>query len=344
VKVPRPSYALTLPKTEAKDDKRVVLSNKSASLVDIGDGVAALVFHSKMNSIDFDITGLMMKAVDAVQKGFQGLVIANEGGNFSAGANIKVMLEAIHAQKWGDIDRLIREFQGALQMVKFAPFPTVSCPYGLTLGGGCEVALHTGWRVAAGETYAGLVEMGVGLIPAGGGTKELALRAYDLVSLGERVDPMPFLQRAFLLIGMAKTSSSGHEAVEMGLFPQTTKVSLSRDHLTTRAKQLVLQQAAEGYVPRQAARGVKVVGDPGIQTFKLALYNMVEGKQITPYDAFVGERVATVLCGGEVDAGTTVDEQWFLDLECRVFVELCQQKNTADRIEHMLKTGKPLRN
>jgi 3-hydroxyacyl-CoA dehydrogenase len=344
VQAPKQAHLHRLPQFENKDDKRVVSSNKSASLVDIGDGVAALVFHSKMNSIDFGITELMMKSVERVQKDFQGLVIANEGGNFSAGANLKVILESIQTQKWGDIDRLLREFQGALSMVKFAPFPTVSCPYGLVLGGGCEVALHTTWRIAAGETYAGLVEIGVGLIPAGGGTKELALRSYELMSLAERGDPMAFLQRAFLLIGMARTSSSGHEALEMGLFPQTTKISLSRDHLTERAKRLVLGLSAEGYVPRSPATGIKVVGDPGIQTFRMMLYNMVEAKQISAYDALIGEKIATVLCGGEVDAGTAVDEQWFLDLERRVFLELCKQKNTADRIEHMLKSGKPLRN
>ena len=344
VQIPKPAYLHRLPQFENKEDKRVVMSNKSASLVDLGDGVATLVFHSKMNSIDFGITDLMMKSLERVQKDFQALVIANEGGNFSAGANIKVILEAIHAKKLSDIDRLLREFQGALSMAKFASFPTVSCPYGLTLGGGCDVALHTSWRLTAGETYAGLVEMGVGLIPAGGGTKELALRAYELMGLTERGDPMPFLQRAFMLIGMAKTSSSGHEAIEMGLFPATTKVSLSRDHLTERAKRLALGLVSEGYVPRSPATGIKVVGDPGIQTFRMMLYNMVEGKQISPYDAVIGEKIATVLCGGEVDSGTVVDEQWFLDLERRVFLELCQQKNTADRIEHMLKTGKPLRN
>lgn len=345
VTLPVVPAAYHLPQTENPEGKGVVMSNRSASLVDIGDGVAALVFHSKMNSIDFDITGLTIKAVDKVKNNFDALIVANEGGNFSAGANIKVILEAIHAKKWNDIDRLLREFQGALSMLKYAPFPTVSCPYGLTLGGGCEVALHTTWRLAAGETYSGLVEIGVGLLPAGGGTKELALRAYELASYGERVDPMPFLQRAFQLIGMAKTSSSGHEAVEMGLFPfATTRVSLARDYLAQRAKNLALGLVREGYVPRAPITGIKVVGDPGIQTFKLALYNMVEGRMISAYDAFIGERVAAVLCGGEVDAGTVVDEQWFLDLERRYFIELCQQKNTADRIEYMLKNGKPLRN
>lgn len=342
--VPKPDWSFNLPKAETKDDKRVVMSNKGASLLDLGDGVACLTFHSKMNSIDFDIIGMTMKAVEKVNQGFQGLVIANEGGNFSAGANIKMILEAIQTKKWGDIDKLLREFQGALQMIKFAPFPSISCPYGLTLGGGCEVSLHTTLRVASGETYTGLVEAGVGLIPGGGGTKELALRAYEAIQTAERPDPMPFLQRAFLLIGMARVSGSAHEAVEMGLYPQTTEISLSTEHLTARAKRRILGMVRDGYQPKLPATGVKVAGDPGIQTFKMMLYNMVEGRQISPYDALIGEKVATVLCGGEVDQGTAVNEQWFLDLERRVFLELCQQKNTADRIEHMLKTGKPLRN
>ncbi len=343
--VARPSWSFSLPKFENRDDPRLVLSNKSASLVDLGDGVACLSFHSKMNSIDNDITDMMMKSIAKVNQNFDALVIANDADAFSAGANLKMIVEAIHAEKWDDIEKLLRTFQGAMQMVKFAPFPTVTCPHGLTLGGGCEVALHGAVRIAAGETYAGLVEAGVGLIPAGGGTKELALRAYELMSLAERGDPSPFLQRAFMLIGMGRTSSSGYEAVEMGLFPAaTTHVSLASEQVTARAKRTALAMVKDGYVPKLPATGVKVWGDPGIQTFKMMLYNMVEGRQISPYDAVVGEKVATVLCGGAVDPGTAVDEQYFLDLERRVFIELCKQPKTRERIEHMLKTGKPLRN
>lgn len=342
--LPSPAYLHHLPQRESKDDKRVVLSNKSASLVDIGDGAACLVFHSKMNAIDFDIIDMIMKSVAKVQTSFDTLVIGNDAPNFSAGANLKMIGEAIAANKLGDVERLLREFQGALQMVKFAPFPSVACPAGLTLGGGCEVALHTTHRVAAGETYAGLVEAGVGLVPAGGGTKELALRAYELMAYAERSDPMAFLQRAFLLIGMGRTSSSGQEAVEMGLFPSTTTVSLSKEHQVEKAKRWGLALAAQGYVPRLPASGIKVLGDAGVQTFKMMLYNMVEGRQISPYDAKVGEKVATILCGGEVDAGTAVGEQWFLDLERRTFLELCRETKTAERIDYMLKNGKPLRN
>jgi 3-hydroxyacyl-CoA dehydrogenase len=337
-------WSYRLPTSENKDDPRVVMSNKSASIVDIGDGAACLVFHSKMNSIDFDIIEMTQRAVAKVQTHFDALVIGNDAPAFSAGANLKMIAEAIVAKRWSDIDRLIRAFQGSLQLVKFAPFPVVSAPRGLVLGGGCEVALHTALRVASGETYAGLVEVGVGLIPGGGGTKELALRSYEFMSLTERGDPMAFLQRAFMLIGMARTSGSAHEAVEMGLFPATTEIALADERVIDLAKGRALAMAQDGYVPKTPAKGVKVVGDPGIQTFKMMLYNMEQGRQVSPYDAFIAERVATVLCGGEVDPGTAVDEQWFLDLERRVFIELCQQTKTAERIEHMLKTGKPLRN
>jgi 3-hydroxyacyl-CoA dehydrogenase len=344
VPVPTPSWNYRLPQSENKADKRVVLSNKGASIVDVGDGVATLTFHSKMNAIDHDLIEMMQKAVAVVHSSFDGLVIANDAANFSAGANLKLILEAITSKKWEDIDRLLRNFQGALQLIKFAPFPSISCPVGMTLGGGCEVALHTTERVAAAETYAGLVEMGVGLIPAGGGTKELALRSYELAEAAEKGDPMQFLQKAFFLIGMARVSSSAHEAVEMGLFPRTTSISLSREHTMDMAKRHVISMVRDGYIPRSPVTALKVVGDPGIQTFRMALYNMAEGLQISQYDAFIGTKVATVLCGGEVDGGSLVSEQYLLDLERKVFIELCQQEKTAARIESMLKTGKPLRN
>ncbi len=231
-----------------------------------------------------------------------------------------------------------------MQLLKYAPFPVIACPHGLTLGGGCEVSLHADTQLVAGETYAGLVEVGVGLIPAGGGTKELALRAYDLAAMGERTDPMSFLQKAFMLIGMAQTSTSGYEAIEMGLYPNTAKTTLSKDRQTAQAKFLAIEALQMGYRTPTPRTGIKVEGDPGIQTFKLMLYNMVQGLQISEYDAFLGEKIATILCGGEVDRGTLVDEQFFLDLERNIFVDLCKNQKTEARIEHMLKTGKPLRN
>jgi 3-hydroxyacyl-CoA dehydrogenase len=322
-----------------------VLESKSATLKDLGDGVACIEFHTKMNAVDRLMLETMQKSVATVTRDFDALVIGNEADNFSAGANLKEIAELIHKKDFTTIDTFIREFQGTMQMIKFAPFPTVACPRGMVLGGGCEIALHATLRLAAGETYAGLVEAGVGVIPAGGGTKELALRAYDFASMAERGDPMHFLQRAFLLIGMAKVSTSGFDAYEMGLLPQgTTIVTLARDHQIAQAKQEALHLFRRGYVPAQPRLAVSVVGDPGIQTFKLMLYNMVEGRQISRHDALVAEKMATVLCGGEVDPGCMISEQGFLDLERRGFVELCREPKTLERIEHMLKTGQALRN
>lgn len=342
--IPRSPHLFYLPRFENKEDKRVVLSNRSASLVDIGDGVACLTFHSKMNAINTEITELAMQSVGKVKENFDGLVIANDGDVFSAGADLKQILGAIQANRFEDIENLLRQFQGAMQMIKYAPFPSVSCPQGLVLGGGCEISLHTTRQLLAGDTFAGLVEVGVGLIPAGGGTKELALRAYKLMELAEQGDPMPFLQRAFMLIGMARTSTSGLEAIEMGLYPQTAAVSISRDHQIYRAKKMVLEMTERGYAAPIPEEQIKVVGDPGIQTFKMMLYNMLQAHQVSPHDALIGEKIATVLCGGEVDAGTMVSEQYLLDLERRMFLELCRETKTQERIEHMLKTGKPLRN
>ncbi|MCX6117784.1 MAG: 3-hydroxyacyl-CoA dehydrogenase/enoyl-CoA hydratase family protein [Proteobacteria bacterium] len=344
-KIPQASHLYRLPRFQNEKDSRTVMSVKNASLVDIGHGVACLTFHSKMNALDSSIVEFMMKAIAKTSEGFHGLVIGNEGDAFSAGANLKEVLDVINKKDWTQLNRFIRTFQGAMQLLKFAPFPSVAATHGLVLGGGCEVALHCSHRIVSGETYAGLVEIGVGLLPAGGGTKELALRCYDAMSVTERGDPMAFLQRAFLLIGMARTSSSGHEAIEMGLFPgATSTISLSRDHIIERAKAQVLHMTACGYAPPTPRSEIKVLGDPGLQTFKMMLYNMKEQKQVSAHDALIAERVAKVLCGGEIDGGLAVSEQYLLDLEREAFVELCQTEKTQARIEGMLKTGSPVRN
>jgi 3-hydroxyacyl-CoA dehydrogenase len=344
VEVEKKSYQYFLPKFQNKEDRRVVASNKSASLVDLGDGIACLTFHSKMNTLNDDIIELTQKAVATTQEHFNGLVIGNEGDNFSAGAYLVSFVELIEKKDFKKIDEVIRAFQGTMQLIKFAPFPSVSCPHGLTLGGGCEISLHATRQLLANDTFAGLVEMGVGLIPAGGGTKELALRCYDTMSVSENGDPMSFLSRAFLLIGMGRVSTSGMEAIEMGLYPKTAQVSISKEHQIDRAKGMIKQMLSLGYAAPLPRLNIKAVGDPGIQTFKLMLYNMVEAKQISAYDAFIGEKVATVLCGGAVDAGTIVTEQYLLELERRAFVDLCREEKTKERIVGMLKTGKPVRN
>ncbi len=343
-KIPVQPHQFRLPKFLTDADQRLVMGIKNASLVDIGDGVACLTFHSKMNALDSSMVEFILKSLPKVSESFDAMVIGNEGDAFSAGANLKEILEVIGKKDWASLDKFIRTFQGAMQMIKFAPFPVVAGVHGLALGGGCETALHCAHRVLAGETYAGLVEIGVGLLPAGGGTKELALRCYDLMPLAERPDPMQFLQRAFLLIGMARTSASAHEAIEMGLMPPSSTISLSKDHVIARAKSYALHILDCGYVPPSPRLDIKVVGDPGVQTFRMMLYNMVEQKQVSQHDAFIAERIARVLCGGEIDGGLSVSEQYLLDLEREAFVELCQTEKTQARIEHMLKNGSPLRN
>lgn len=341
--VPKGEHNYYLPKFQNKEDKRVVLSNGNISLVDIGNDVASLVFHSKMNAINTEMIDLTLKSIDVVKKRFAGLVIGNDGDVFSAGADLKQIIGGIQQERFDDVDALLRGFQGALQAIKYAPFPSVSCPQGLTLGGGCEFSLHTSTQILANDTFAGLVEVGVGLLPAGGGTKELAVRAYEMMDLTERGDPMPFLQRAFMLIGMGRTSTSGREAIEMSLYPQKATYVMSREHQVDYAKNLVLNMADQGYMA-PIPRSYKVAGDPGIQTFGLMLYNMVEAQQISAHDALIGKKIATILCGGEVDANTSVTEDYFLALERKLFIELCKEPKTQARIEHMLKTGKPLRN
>jgi 3-hydroxyacyl-CoA dehydrogenase len=336
---------IRLPKKMMPGLENRVFGNAGASVLDIGEGIACLTFHTKMNALDDHILEATSQAVSVVKKDFDGLVIANDGQAFSAGANLKLILEQIRQEKFVDLDALLRRFQGTLLLLKYAPFPTVACSHGLTLGGGCEVSLQTARRVIAAETYAGLVEAGVGLVPGAGGTKELALGAYRAVQGVDRADPMPYLTRAFLMIGLGKVSSSGQDAVEMGLFPSaTTEVCFSRDYQVSRAKQTIRWMLDAGYRAPMVAKDIPVVGDPGLQVFRMMLYNMEAARQISSHDRLIGEKIATILCGGEVDAGTLASEQTFLDLERRMFLELCQESKTVARIEHMLKTGKPLRN
>jgi 3-hydroxyacyl-CoA dehydrogenase len=344
-KIVQSSHQFRLPRFHSPHDKRVISSIKNASLLDVGDGVSCLTFHSKMNALDSSIIDFTLQAIAKTNDSFQAMIVANEGDAFSAGANLKEVLEIISKKDWKTLDQFIRRFQGAMQLLKFSGFPTVAATHGLVLGGGCEVALHCNHRIVAGETYAGLVEIGVGLLPAGGGTKELALRCYDMMTLADRGDPSAFLQRAFLLIGMARTSTSGHEAIEMGLFPQATStISLSKDHAVERAKAQALHMVRCGFVPPTPRNDIKVLGDPGVQTFKMMLYNMQEQRQVSAHDALIAGKIATVLCGGEIDGGLQVSEQYLLDLEREAFVELCQTEKTYARIEGMLKTGSPVRN
>ncbi|HQU83090.1 MAG TPA: 3-hydroxyacyl-CoA dehydrogenase/enoyl-CoA hydratase family protein [Pyrinomonadaceae bacterium] len=327
-----------------KDRSGVIKKNAGASLVDIGDGVACLEFHSKMNSIGGDTVSMINFAIDEVAKNHVGLVVGNQGGNFSAGANIMLLLLAAQEEEWDDINIMIRQFQNAVMRLRYSAKPVVTAPYGLTLGGGCEVSMHGDKTRAAGETYMGLVEVGVGLIPAGGGTKELTLRAMGAAKRTPDADPLAFLKKVFEMIGMAKVATSAQEAQAWGLLRQSDAISMNGDRLIADAKQEVLNLASAGYVQPVERNDILAMGEAGQAAIKLALHTMKQGGFISEHDQLIGKKVAKVICGGDLNHQTFVSEQYLLDLEREAFLSLCGERKTQERIAAMLKTGKPLRN
>ena len=316
--------------------------NAGASLVDLGDGCGLVEFHSKMNALGSDALSMIASTVKEARRNFDALVIGNQGEHFSAGANLMLVLLAAQEEEWEELDLTIRQFQGANMAIKYADVPVVVAPFGLTLGGGCEVALH-GHRVrASGETYMGLVEVGVGVVPAAGGTKELAVRAHDRCADVKGADPFPFLQRAFETIGFAKVATSGAEALKMFLTPADS-LSPNPDRLIHDAREMALGAARAGYRAGRPRTDVPALGRPALATFKTAIYNLQEGGQISEHDALLGTKVATILCGGDRAPGLA-SEQDFLDLEREAFLSLVGTRKTQERIQHMLKKGKALRN
>ena len=327
-----------------KDRTGVIKKNAGASLIDIGDGVACLEFHSKMNSIGGDTVQMMNFAVSEVEKNFEGLVIGNQGGNFSAGANIMLVLLTAQEEEWDDIDLMIRAFQNANMRLRYSPKPVVAAPYGLSLGGGCEIPLHADKIRAAAETYIGLVEVGVGLIPGGGGTKEMTLRAMDLVKRTPDADPLAFLKKVFETIGMGKVATSAQEARSWGILRDSDAISFNNDRLIADAKSDVMALASTGYVQPVPRTDILALGEQGIAAMKLALHMMKRGGYISEHDELIGTKLAKILCGGDLNHTTYVSEQRLLDLEREAFLSLCGERKTQERIAYMLKNGKPLRN
>lgn len=327
-----------------KDRIGVIKSNKGASLIDIGDGVACLEFHSKMNSIGSDTMQMLKFAVEEVEKNHVGLVIGNQGGNFSAGANIMMILLASQEEEWDDINMMIHAFQQANMRLRYSTKPVVAAPYGLSLGGGCEIPLHCDKVRAAGETYMGLVEVGVGLLPGGGGTKEMALRAMDLAKKTPDADPLTFLKKTFEIIGMGKVATSAQEARSFGFLRDSDAISMNGDRVIADAKQEVLNLASAGYVQPVQRTDIYAMGEAGLAAFKIALTMMKRGGYISDHDELIGRKIAKILCGGELNHATNVSEQYLLDLEREGFLSLCGERKTQERIAAMLKTGKPLRN
>ncbi len=331
-----------------KRNNRVIKENADASLIDLGDGVLCLEFHTKMNALGAGILQMLEEALEEVDKNHLGLVIANQGQHFSAGANLAIILSAIQEEEWDEIDYMVRAFQKATMSMKLFEKPIVSAPFNITVGGGCEFCLHTHRIRAHAELYMGLVEVGVGLVPAGGGTKEMLLRLVDSyvpedMPRGVVVDPFPHLRRALETIAMAKVSSSAYEAKEMGFLKECDSISVNRDYLIYEAKQVVLNLVKEGFKPPRV-RKVKMTGRDGFSFLKMLIYNMQVGGWISEHDAKIATWIAKILTGGDVLPGTVMTEWDILDLEREAFLSLCGEPKTKDRIVHMLTTGKPLRN
>jgi len=327
-----------------KDRTGVIKKNSAASLVDIGDGVACLEFHSKMNSLGGDTISMLKYAVDEVEKNHVGLVVGNQGGNFSAGANIMMILLAAQEEEWDDIDLGVRRLQKAVMRLRYSAKPVVTAPYGLTLGGGCEITMHGDKARAAGETYIGLVDVGVGLIPAGGGTKELTMRAMEKAKNTPDADPLAFLKKTFETIAMAKVATSAQEARSFGILRDSDAISMNGDRQIADAKAEVLALAETGYVQPVERTDIFVMGEQAQAAIKLALHMMKSGGFISEHDALIGAKLAKILSGGDLNHSTYVSEQYLLDLEREAFLSLCGTRKTQERIAAMLKTGKPLRN
>jgi 3-hydroxyacyl-CoA dehydrogenase len=328
-----------------KDRTGVIKKNAGASLIDLGDGVACLEFHSKMNSIGGDTLQMLKTALSEVERNFVGLVVGNQGQNFSVGANLMLVLLGAQEEDWDELDLAIRAFQQATMSLRYSPKPVVVAPFQMTFGGGCEMTLHADRARAAAETYIGLVEVGVGLIPAGGGTKEMLVRALDSIPPGvTEADPFPFVKRAFETIALAKVATSAAEARTLGFLREEDSFSMNHDRLIADAKQEVLALASTGYAqPRQRA-DVLALGNSALSTIKLGIHQMKRGGFISDHDATIGEKLARILTGGDLNHETRVSEQYLLDLEREAFLSLCGMRPTQERIAHMLKTGKPLRN
>jgi 3-hydroxyacyl-CoA dehydrogenase len=334
-----------------KEAGREIERNSGASLIDLGDGVVCCEFHAKMNAIGADLIAMIQKGLKRLEKDFDAMVIANQATNFSVGANVMMVLVAAQEQEWDELHMMVKQFQNANLAIKYAPKPIVVAPHGMALGGGCEIGLHAARTQAAAEAYIGLVEAGIGLIPGGGGTKEMLIRANERAATSEDLDLFHALKPIFEAIAMAKVGTSAEECRDLGYLRREDGVSMNRDRLVGDAKEVALALVAGGY-KRPAASWqegaqttqIKVLGEQFLAGAKLAIHMMVRGGYASEHDAHVGRKLANILAGGPLTAPQLVSEQYVLDLEREAFVSLCGEKKTQERIAHTLKTGKPLRN
>jgi 3-hydroxyacyl-CoA dehydrogenase len=336
----------------AKKSKGVVKKNAGASLVDLGDGVACIEFHSKMNAIGADIVSLITQSLKPGSPGdnFDAFVMTNDAQNFSVGANLMLLLMSVQEEEWDEIDLAIRQFQGMSQAIKFSAKPVVIAPFGLALGGGCEVSLHATARQPHAELYMGLVEVGVGLLPGGGGCKEMLLRAVDSASSirpdgrGESVEMMEAMKKIFETIATAKVATSAHEARGLGFLSDSDRITMNRERVLSDAKARALELVHAGYEPPVIRTDIPAPGENILAALKMGVHLMRQGEFISDHEHKLGNKIAEVICGGNVTPGTPISEQYLLDLEREAFKSLCGEKKTQERIQYTLKTGKTLRN
>ena len=336
----------------AKKANGVVKKNSGASVVDLGGGVGCIEFHSKMNTIGSDIVQLISQTLKPGGAGdaFDAFVITNDATNFSVGANLMLLLMSIQEEEWDEVDLAIRTFQGMTQAIKFSPKPVVVAPFGLTLGGGTEISLHAAALQPHAELYMGLVEVGVGLLPGAGGCKEMLLRAIDSAESirpggrGESVELMEAMKKIFETIATAKVATSAHEARGLGFLRDSDNITMNRERVLSDAKARALEMVRAGYEPPQPRTDIPAPGENILAALKMGVHLMRQGDYITEYEVKLATKIAEVLCGGNVTAGTPVSEQYILELEREGFKSLCGEKKTQERIQYTLKTGKTLRN
>ena len=348
VKVPDGVWSVEV----AKKSKGVVKKNAGASLIDIGDGMACIEFHSKMNAIGADIVQFILQTLKPGGPGdnFEAFVITNDAANFSVGANVMLLLMSIQEEEWDDIDLAIRQFQGMTQAIKFSPKPVVAAPFGMTFGGGCEISLHSAALQPHTELYMGMVEVGVGLLPGGGGCKEMLLRAVETAESirpggrGESIELLEAMKRAFEIVATAKVSTSAHEARGLGFLSHSDEITMNRERVLSEAKARALELVRAGYEPPQPRTDIPAPGENILAALKMGVHLMRQAEYISDHEVKIATKVAEVLCCGNVTSGTPVSEQYILDLEREAFKSLCGERKTQERIQYTLKSGKTLRN
>lgn len=327
---------------ETLREENTIWKNSGTTIVDLGDGIINLEFHTKMNTIGGEVIEGINKAIDLAEANYKGLVISNDGENFSAGANVGMIFMMAAEQEYDELNFAIKTFQDTMMRVRYSSIPVIVAPHNLALGGGCEMSMHADKVIAHAETYMGLVEFGVGVIPGGGGSKEFALRASDEYGDGMR---MNVLRNRFLTIGQAQVSTSAEEAFELGYLRKgIDEWIVSRKHQLSYAKQAALNLAEKGYTKPQQRTDIKVLGNEGLGIVYVGAHSMKSGKYISEHDQLISEKLGYVLCGGDLSGPTLVNEQYLLDMERKTFLELCTEKKTLERLQSIITTGKVLRN